>query len=277
MINQHNLQLGKQTEYSSKYDPNLLTPIQRDHGREEIRTFNKDMKLFGEDIWNLYELSWLNENGVPQVAIGEVRINLKSLYLIESKSFKLYLNSFNQSVFASSDTVADAIMKDLSACAEGDVTVKVNNLSTGTGTALINFDGISIDNNDIAIETYNYAPELLVNATNGNSPVVTEQLVSDLLKSNCLVTNQPDWGSVLIEYKGSQINRDMLLKYIVSFRNHNEFHEQCIERIFSDIMFYCQPTELSVYGRYTRRGGLDINPWRSTKPWVIENLRLSRQ
>ncbi|WGM08762.1 NADPH-dependent 7-cyano-7-deazaguanine reductase QueF [Arsenophonus nasoniae] len=277
MIDHHNLQLGKKTEYISKYNRNLLTPIKRDYGRKEIKTFKNNVSVFGEDIWNLYELSWLNKNGVPQVAIGEVKIDSNSINLIESKSFKLYLNSFNQTSFDSIDIVRDLIKEDLSACAEGNVLVKLQNLSECKAISLINYDGISIDNNDLIINKYDYSPEILESATKNNSPVITECLVSNLLKSNCLVTNQPDWGSVLITYKGAKINRDILLKYIISFRNHNEFHEQCIERIFSDILFYCKPLELSIYGRYTRRGGLDINPWRSTHHLEIENLRLPRQ
>lgn len=230
----------------------------------------------GCDIWTLYELSWLNQKGLPQVAIGEVSIPATSANLIESKSFKLYLNSYNQTRFASWDEVQMRLVHDLSACAGETVTVKVKPLSDYTAEPIVTMQGECIDDQDIEIANYEFDDTLLQDAAQGD--IVNEVLHSHLLKSNCLITNQPDWGSVEIAYHGAKINREALLRYLVSFREHNEFHEQCVERIFTDIMRYCEPKSLTVYARYTRRGGLDINPFRSNHQSApAHNQRMARQ
>ncbi|KGA37783.1 NADPH-dependent 7-cyano-7-deazaguanine reductase QueF [Pectobacterium odoriferum] len=270
------LTLGKPTPYHDRYDAALLQPVPRSLNRDPLGIYPDNLPFHGADIWTLYELSWLNNRGVPQVAVGEMHLNAESLNLIESKSFKLYLNSFNQTTFDSWESVRATLAKDLAHCAQGDVNITLFKLSELEGQPLAGFTGECIDDQDIQIDSYDFNADYL--ATNEqNAPVVEETLVSHLLKSNCLITHQPDWGSVQIHYRGKRINREALLRYIVSFRHHNEFHEQCVERIFNDITRYYQPEKLSVYARYTRRGGLDINPWRSNTAFNAPNGRLPRQ
>ncbi len=269
------LTLGKATAYASQYDPSLLQPVPRSLNRNDL-DLGETLPFQGCDIWTLYELSWLNSNGLPQVAIGEVRIPATSANLIESKSFKLYLNSFNQSRFQDWQTVQTHLINDLSACAGERVAVQLFSLDHYTNQPIVSMQGECIDQQEIEIEHYQFDASLLEQAT--DTEIVTETLHSHLLKSNCLITNQPDWGSVEISYHGPKIQREALLRYIVSFREHNEFHEQCVERIFHDLCRYCQPKQLTVFARYTRRGGLDINPFRSTEQSSPEhNLRMARQ
>ncbi len=269
------LTLGQKTEYSSQYEPSLLQAVPRSLNRDDIN-LGDELPFYGVDIWTLYELSWLNDKGLPQVAVGDVTLPATSPNLIESKSFKLYLNSFNQTKFASWDEVKSALIKDLSACAGEPVVVSIQAVQHYDHQPIVPMTGTCIDDQDIEITHYEFDASILQGSTNDD--IVTESLVSNLLKSNCLITNQPDWGSVMIEYSGPKIDQETLLRYLVSFREHNEFHEQCVERIFTDIMQYCQPSALTVYARYTRRGGLDINPYRSTSTAMpAQNLRLARQ
>ncbi|MDX5627989.1 MULTISPECIES: NADPH-dependent 7-cyano-7-deazaguanine reductase QueF [unclassified Brenneria] len=271
-----NLTLGKSTPYHDRYDAGLLQPVPRSLNREPLGIFPQNLPFHGEDIWTLYELSWLNKNGVPQVAVGEMHLDAASLNLVESKSFKLYLNSFNQSVFDSWDSVRATLIHDLSQCAQGRVDLTLFKLSELEGQPIAGLHGECIDDQDILIDNYEFNADYLA-TDDADDTQVEETLVSHLLKSNCLITHQPDWGSVQIHYRGKRINREALLRYIVSFRHHNEFHEQCVERIFNDLMRYYQPERLSVYARYTRRGGLDINPWRSNVRFSAPVGRLPRQ
>ncbi|WP_412499481.1 NADPH-dependent 7-cyano-7-deazaguanine reductase QueF [Vibrio furnissii] len=269
------LTLGKKTEYANQYDPSLLQPVPRSLNRNDLH-LGDTLPFLGCDLWTLYELSWLNDNGLPQVAIGEVAIPATSANLIESKSFKLYLNSFNQTRFSTWADVQARLQHDLSACAGETVHVEVKPLAAYTAQPIVTMQGDCIDDQDITITSYAFDDTLLTDATSDD--VVEETLHSHLLKSNCLITNQPDWGSVEITYRGPKINREALLRYIVSFREHNEFHEQCVERIFTDITRYCHPEHLTVLARYTRRGGLDINPYRSTEQAApSHNQRMARQ
>ncbi|ATZ12476.1 NADPH-dependent 7-cyano-7-deazaguanine reductase QueF [Erwinia amylovora] len=269
------LTLGQPTEYHHTYQPALLQAVPRSLNRDPLGIHGDSLPFCGADIWTLYELSWLNNKGVPQVALGEVVLDASSVNLIESKSFKLYLNSFNQTKFTDWGEVRQTLERDLSACAVGKVGVALFRLHEIEGQPIGHFDGSCIDEQDIVINDYEFDVSYLQNAT--GSEIVEEQLVSHLLKSNCLITHQPDWGTVQISYRGPRIQREALLRYLVSFRQHNEFHEQCVERIFSDILRYCKPESLSVYARYTRRGGLDINPWRSNTQFVPGRSRLVRQ
>lgn len=271
----HASPLGKATEYQNHYAPELLFPIPRQLKRHEIGIADSALPFVGEDLWNAYELSWLNTKGKPVVAVGTFRVPADSPNLIESKSFKLYLNSFNQSTFASIDSVAQTMTRDLSAAAGRPVDVALQALASAP-TAHIGIPaGILLDDLDIACDRYQPSPDLL---TTEAGETVEETLYSHLLKSNCLVTGQPDWAMLVIRYRGRPINRAGLLRYIVSFRNHNEFHEQCVERIFSDLRAHCQPEALAVHARYTRRGGLDINPFRSTGDYPTpDNTREIRQ
>jgi len=272
----HASPLGKATEYQSHYAPELLYPIPRQLKRSEIGIADAALPFVGDDLWNAYELSWLNAKGKPVVAVGTFRVPASSPNLIESKSFKLYLNSFNQTTFASLEAVSAAMTRDLSAAAGSPVAVALESLSQRPQALIGTPDGVLLDELDIACDRYQPAPELL---TNRPGEAVEETLYSHLLKSNCLVTGQPDWAMVVIRYRGTPIDRAGLLRYIVSFRNHNEFHEQCVERIFTDIQQRCRPDALAVYARYTRRGGLDINPFRSIDECYgrPENIREIRQ
>jgi 7-cyano-7-deazaguanine reductase len=273
--NPEHSELGKKAEYDPHYNPDKLFPIPRKGKRDEIGVPDH-LPFFGFDLWNHYEVSWLNEKGKPVVALAEISYGCETPCIIESKSMKLYFNSFNNTKFKDEAAVQAIVKKDIEARVGGATSVKIITLNQlNNDTLYATFSGECLDNLDIECSSYLVEPSLLSAEDN----IVEETLVSNLLKSNCLVTNQPDWGSVQITYTGKKINREGLLRYIVSFRNHNEFHEQCIERIFMDIMKHCQPEALTVYGRYTRRGGLDINPYRSTKNSTpdMKNLRLYRQ
>lgn len=267
--------LGKSSAYSEQYDASLLFPIARRLAREQIG-IGTQLPFFGTDIWNAYELSWLNARGKPQIAIATLYVPADSANIVESKSFKLYLGSFAQTAFDSADAVRDTIRRDVSAACGATVSVHFASPFEFGKLQLEEFDGLSLDRLDLDTDVYHPDPSLL-KAALIESPV-EETLVSDLLKSNCPVTGQPDWGSVQIHYVGPQIDHAGLLRYLISYRNHTGFHEQCVERIFIDIARQCQPLKLAVYARYTRRGGLDINPFRTNfnQP-MPDNLRTARQ
>mgnify|MGYP001222484789 FL=1 len=276
-------QLGKASAYIDQYDASLLFPIPRAGKRAEIGIAGAPPFL-GGDLWTAFELSWLNLRGKPQVALAHFVVPCESVNIVESKSFKLYLNSFNNTRFADAAEVQARLRADITEAVWRGATVQ-----SSVGVKLIapekfdmepvhELDGLSLDRLDVECTQYQPAPELLVVESVDEEAPVTEVLVSNLLKSNCLVTGQPDWGSVQISYSGLPINQEGLLKYLVSFRNHNEFHEQCVERIFMDIWSRCKPIKLSVYARYTRRGGLDINPFRTSHPQALPaNIRTARQ
>lgn len=270
-----NLPLGKATTYKSEYDPGLLCPIPRQLKRDELG-LPEILPFHGVDIWNAYELSWLNPKGKPVVALGEFRIPCESPHLIESKSIKLYLNSFNQTRFDDFESVRALMSKDLGGAAGMPVDVRLMGAAEFAAESFATLPGQCIDDLDIKVDDYSLDAEILKGAADTGHQV-REALHSHLLKSNCLVTSQPDWGSVLIDYQGAKIDREALLRYLISFRQHDEFHEQCVERIYNDLMRFCRPEKLTVYARYTRRGGLDINPYRSNFDYDVENLRLARQ
>ena len=267
--------LGKPSAYETQYAPQLLFPIARQGKRDELGLVGT-LPFFGVDIWNAYELSWLNLRGKPQVAIAVITVPSESPNIIESKSFKLYLNSFNQTRLASSEALLALLRADLSAGFGAPVHIVLTEPHDFDKVKMGELDGLLLDRLDVEITAYAPSPALLT--AERHAAPVEEKLVSHLLKSNCLVTGQPDWASVQIHYVGPQIDQEGLLKYLIGFREHNEFHEQCVERIFTDIHRQCAPQKLAVYARYTRRGGLDINPWRSNfsggRP---ANLRTARQ
>jgi len=270
----NNSPLGKKSSYISQYDPSLLYPIPRSIKREEIKVPNP-VPFHGFDTWNAYEISWLNTKGKPQTAIAKININCHSKNIIESKSFKLYLNSFNNTCIEHINLLQNRLNEDIQKTVEGQVSVFLSSLDSILGQPIETFPGQCLDSLDIDCNSYMVNPDYLTAQSN---QTVKEELYSHLLKSNCLVTGQPDWGSVHISYTGPKINKSGLLKYIVSFREHNEFHEQCVERIFMDIMTHCNPQYLTVQARYTRRGGLDINPVRSTHHVTeVNNIRMARQ
>lgn len=267
------LSLGQQSAYISQYTPSLLQPVPRSLNRDDLG-LRGELPFQGCDVWTLYELSWLNAKGKPVVAIGEVFVPATSPNLIESKSFKLYLNSFNQTRCDSLEAVQALLVQDLSGCAGAPASVTLFTLDQAPHQ-IAQLPGECIDNLDIEVDGYEFDETLLQGAA--GREIVEETLHSHLLKSNCLVTSQPDWGSVVIHYRGPRLDREKLLRYLISFRQHNEFHEQCIERIFTDLKHFCAPEQLTVHARYTRRGGLDINPFRSDWEPVPANLRLIRQ
>lgn len=269
------LKLGQKTEYASQYDRTLLQPVPRALNRDGLGITQNQPFTIGADIWTAYEISWLNEKGLPQVAIADIYLDYQSQNLIESKSFKLYLNSLNQSKFADFNAVQQTMQRDLKECAQGDVKVRLNPVAVYDSQKIDHLQGDCIDEQDIEITSYEFNADWLKDCV--SDEIVEEKLVSHLLKSNCLITNQPDWGTLHIHYVGKKIDHEKLLRYVVSFRQHNEFHEQCVERIFCDLMYYAKPEKLTVYARYTRRGGLDINPFRSNFENLPENLRLARQ
>jgi 7-cyano-7-deazaguanine reductase len=267
--------LGKTAAYQAHYAPELLFPIPRQQKRDELG-LSGTLPFFGVDIWNAYEISWLNMRGKPQVAIATITVPADSPNIIESKSFKLYLNSFNQTRLANTDALLTLLRDDLSNAVGAPLHIKLTTPENFDSVKMGELEGLPLDRLDIEIDQYTPSPALL-SASHDEAPV-EETLVSHLLKSNCLVTGQPDWASVQIVYAGPQVDQEGLLKYLIGFREHNEFHEQCVERIFVDILRQCRPSKLAVYARYTRRGGLDINPWRANfstgKPM---NLRTARQ
>lgn len=274
-------QLGRPVAYADQYDPSLLFPIARAPKREEIGIAGTP-PFFGADLWTTYELSWLTPRGKPQVAIAHFMVPCETPNIVESKSLKLYLGSFSGTRFASADAVRDRLRADISeavwrgAPAPSTIGVRLLLPELFDQEQVHELDGLSLDRLDIDCDRYTPAPELLTAAF--DEQPVDEVLTSNLLKSNCLVTGQPDWGSIQIRYSGPQIDQGGLLRYLVSFRNHNEFHEQCVERIFMDITRRCRPAKLAVYARYTRRGGLDINPLRTSHPMgPPANIRTARQ
>ena len=275
-------QLGKATAYPDQYDAALLYPIARAPNRAEIGV-GDTLPFLGADLWTAFELGWLNLRGKPQVALGHFTVPCETPNIVESKSFKLYLGSFNNSRFSDVDEVQARLRADLNealwrgapaVCA--GVGVRILSPELFDREPVHELDGLNLDRLDVECTQYTPAPELL--KADFEFQPVTETLSSRLLKSNCLVTGQPDWGSVQISYSGPQIDQAGLLQYLVSFRNHNEFHEQCVERIYMDIWRQCKPAKLSVYARYTRRGGLDINPFRTSAPQALpRNVLTARQ
>lgn len=270
----HDLPLGRHVDYPSQYDASLLFPIARALGRGEIGLHAAQLPFIGVDRWHAYELGWLDARGKPCVATATLQVPADSPSLIESKSLKLYLNSFNAARFDSPGAVSQRIAGDLSHVAGAPVSVRFGLPSidddTVAGTSVVSLDALDV-------EIDHYGPPLADFLKVDAGAVVEETLASALLKSNCPVTGQPDWARVLIGYRGPRIDRTGLLRYLVSFRDHAEFHEQCVERIFTDLQQRAQPEWLSVEARYTRRGGLDINPWRATpgrtQPSPLRDLR----
>ena len=269
------LSLGKQVDYEFEYNPDLLQGVPRSLSRDTLNLAGSGLPFDGIDTWTGYELSWLNLKGKPNVAILECHVPITSENLIESKSFKLYLNSFNQTKFASAEDVRQVLQADLSACAGEPVEVKLILPEQFSSLQFQEFNGTLLDSLDVEIDQYSPNTQYLTVAK--SEAGVQETLVSHLLKSNCLITSQPDWASIQIRYEGKAIEHEGLLKYLISFRQHNEFHEQCVERIYNDIMQHCQPDKLTVCARYTRRGGLDINPFRSNYEAPYANHRQARQ
>jgi 7-cyano-7-deazaguanine reductase len=258
---EHYGELGQVSSYDRAYNPGHLFAIPRAPKWQELGLDADALPFVGFDTWNHYEVSWLNEQGKPCVAMARITYDCTSPYLIESKSLKLYFNSLNQACFPSVAALEACITKDLATCMQTDVHVTIfPSYQWNEREVQPHFSGVLVDNLDVSCSVYEVDSTLL----QLGDDVVEEALSSDLLRSNCPVTNQPDWGSVYVRYEGRRLLPESFLRYVVSFRNHQGFHEQCIEQMFVDILRVCKPKHLTVYGRYTRRGGLDINPYRST-------------
>lgn len=266
--------LGRSAHGSDHYDPDLLFPIERAQTRASL---DLPQATHGADIWNAYELSWLDKNGKPVVAMGRFTIPMDTPRLIESKSLKLYLNSFNEERFDYADVARQRMYTDLSRACGKPVHIEILSVRPAFELSCAPLQGTCIDDQEVACEPATAPhPEFLQQAQ--PAPFVRETLVSELLKSNCPVTGQPDWASLQIRYAGPRIDRAGLLQYIVSLRRHREFHELCVEKIYGEILQRCAPEQLLVYARYTRRGGLDINPWRANhEPESVGQIRTLRQ
>lgn len=270
--------LGKTSENPNTYSPEILFPIPRSENRQSLGlTDANKLPFFGVDIWNAYEISWLGLTGKPEVAIAQIQTPAESPFIFESKSLKLYLNSLNHSRFDSIENVQSIIAEDLSKAAGTKVSVKLSGPELWSKLKFKEFEGKLLDRLNLEIDPNLGPNSSWLNAKTDESPV-EETLFSNLLRSNCPVTGQPDWASVQIHYVGPEINEEGLLRYLIAFRQHQEFHEHCVEKIFCDIKTMCKPSKLSVYARYTRRGGIDINPFRTdfNAPWP-DNIRQARQ
>lgn len=274
MMAEHGI-LGKATDYPSVYDASLLFAIPRSQAREAIGLY-APLPFIGQDIWNAYELSWLDKAGRPRAGLAEIVVPASTKNIIESKSFKLYLNSFNQTRIGDSERLRQMLVSDISNACGGNVTVTITPASASHAYPVEYLNGEVIDEMEVDINYYGPPEPLYLSIIEESQ--VNESLISHIFRSNCPVTNQPDWASVQIRYLGNRIEREGLLRYLVSYRTHSGFHENCVERIFSDIMNHCKPLQLSVYARFTRRGGLDINPYRCTEGMGMPgNVRLVRQ
>ena len=272
------LALGQTSQYPDQYDPDLLFPIPRAENRLKLSiTPNQALPFVGVDIWNAFELSWLNTKGKPQIALAEFQVPADSPNMIESKSFKLYLNSLNSTRFEDDAEIRERLITDLSAVAGSKISTRIHSREAVAKQGMQEMSGVLMDRLDIEVDPNLVADPMLLEVNESFGPI-EQCLVSHLLKSNCPVTGQPDWASVQIRYQGRPILEEGLLRYLIGFRQLGEFHEHCVETIFCDIKRQCKPEKLSVYARYTRRGGLDINPFRTdhNAPWP-DNTRHARQ
>ena len=275
-MNLNDSPLGKETVYKDEVDNTLLFAIPRSIAREKIGLID-NLPFEGIDIWNGYEFSWKNKDNNYQFAGVVIKIPANSPNIIESKSLKLYLYSFANSKFESKSQLLATITNDLSESAKAPVSVEILTDFSNITDINSSFNGNNIDDIDVTINTYHVDPSLLKHDCYESDKIITENLYSDLLRSNCLVTGKPDWGSIKIHYTGNKISHKSLLKYIISYRDHQGFHEQCVEQIFTDINNTLQPEKLLVEARYTRRGSLDINPIRTNFSTEYKNSRLFRQ
>lgn len=266
--------LGQASAYPDQYTPTLLYPVPRQDARAGLALEDTALPFHGMDIWNAYELSWLNEKGKPVVAVAELTVPCTSANIVESKSLKLYLNSFANTRFANRDAVIAAIAKDVGQVAGAPVDVRVMSLDEARREPAWDDSGECVDHLDLSFEGFDYQPDLLLT---DQGPEQNGVLVSHLLRSHCPVTNQPDWATVLVRYTGAPISPASFLRYVVSLRRHQGFHEQIIEQMFIDLQRHCAPRQLTVYGRFTRRGGIDINPFRSNVEATLPNWRTVRQ
>jgi 7-cyano-7-deazaguanine reductase len=280
MTEAHESQLGKETVYDSPYNPELLFPLSREQNRASLNlSSSESLPFHGEDLWTCYELSWLNLRGKPCVGIGYFRIPANSPFMIESKSFKLYLNALNHAKFENIEALKSTLVNDLSKAVDSVVSVTISGVREQFNPTQLNEKQFKCVD-DLDLEGFEYQPNSTLLSLDETDDEVDERfLCSHLLRSNCPVTGQPDWGTVYVRYRGQKITPESFLRYIISFRQCQDFHEHCVERIFIDLLKECACESLSVYARYTRRGGLDINPYRATADWAstADDIRTARQ
>ncbi|HET7930614.1 MAG TPA: NADPH-dependent 7-cyano-7-deazaguanine reductase QueF [Rhodanobacteraceae bacterium] len=270
--------LGRETEYPASVDATVLFPVARAAARQPLGIVENALPFTGADIWNAWELSWLDARGKPCVAVAELRVPAGSPNIVESKSLKLYLGGYAMTRFDDAHAVRARIARDIGVCVDAEVAVELFEPDHFERLRVTNFAGESIDEAALAITRYD-APDPAQLRTRPHARIVEEALVTRLFRSRCPVTGQPDWASVQVRYRGLPIERDGLLRYLVSFREHPDFHEACVEHIFMDVQKHCAPLDLMVYARFLRRGGIDINPWRATPGFAAApaNLRDPRQ
>jgi 7-cyano-7-deazaguanine reductase len=265
---------GEKMEYITTYTPSLLESLSRNDKREALGIAEGALPFRGIDVWNAYELSWLNNNGKPEVAVAQFYVPCSSASMVESKSLKLYLGSFSQTGFGDRNEVITALESDLSIATRSPVSVSLfapdHVLHAGLGMLA----GTCLDTMDVLVDEYSWNPDYLVLQ---NSTIVRESLYTNLMQSRCPMTGQPDTASVFVQYHGATISHEGLLRYLISYREHAEYCEQVVERIFVDIMNRCSPDQLTVQARFTRRGGIDINPFRSHNENPSTDVRLWRQ
>ena len=270
--------LGRKTDYPATVDPGVLFPVARAEARKPLGIDDAALPFAGADIWNAWELSWLDARGKPRVAVAELRVPCDSPNLVESKSLKLYLNGYAMTRHEDAHAVRECIARDVSACVDAEIETALLEPADFARLQVADFAGESLDDQSLDIADYSQprAEHLRVQPKSG---MVEEALVSHAFRSRCPVTGQPDWASVQVRYRGMPMDRGGLLRYLVSFREHADFHEACVERMFLDIQERCAPLQLLVYARFLRRGGIDINPWRATPGFAATpaNLRGTRQ
>lgn len=268
--------LGKAAEYVSRYTPSLLQPVLRSRLRAGLLPEGGgELPFEGADLWTAWELSWLDRDGKPEVAVAQIRVPCQSRAVVESKSLKLYLGSYAQTPFASTYDVARTLEADLSVTVGGQVVVDLLSLNQTVQAGVGVFPGESLDT--LRVGDFVYMPDPGLLSVADENRIVSETLHTNLFRSLCPATGQPDIASVQVVYSGPLIDRESLLRYLVSFREYPGFHERCVEKIFLELMERCSPRELSVHARYLRRGGIDINPYRSTGKGIPAQIRLARQ
>lgn len=278
MTSHNTIPLGREVAYPDSPDARVLFPVARSQSRAELGLDARALPFAGADIWNAYELSWLDARGKPRVAIAELRVPAESPNLVESKSLKLYLNGYAQTRFDDAAVLGASIARDLSVAAGANVEVALVGSHDFASQKIAELPGASLDDMELDIADYG-PPQPDHLCANTHARHIEEALTTQSFRSNCPVTGQPDWAALQIRYAGAPMDHAGLLRYLISYRNHCGFHEACVERIFMDITARCAPRALSVYARFTRRGGLDINPWRATHGFVAmpQNLRGARQ
>lgn len=270
--------LGRQVEYPATVDPSVLFPISRADARTPLRIEAAALPFAGSDIWNAWEFSWLDARGKPCVAVTELRVSCDSPNLVESKSLKLYLGGYAMIRFDDTQDVRARIAEDVSASVGAPVEVSLREPAEFERLRVRDLAGESLDDQRIEITEYVEPDPEHLRARDGARPV-EEALVTDLFRSRCPVTGQPDWASVQVRYRGIPVDHAGMLRYLVSYREHAAFHEACVERMFLDIQQRCRPLGLLVHARFLRRGGIDINPWRATPDFAatLANVRTTRQ